>query len=259
LLPCPLVATFHLPTNRDLVKARFEQFQKHLLGGIDAAIVVARNQLPDFQRWLGTERVIYIPHGIDTQRFCPGAGRLEQDVVRLVTVGDHMRDWEALHRIIDECRNLKCPVEFDVVVGERYFPHFSGCSNVRLHSGVPEEQLIHLYRAADALLIPVTDATANNAVLEAMACGTPVISTSVGGIPDYLDETAGWLFPKGEVEAIVRLIKRFCDDRKVASSLRPGARVKSQGFDWQRIRKQVFSVYETVINRSKVGGRKSGK
>ena len=106
LLGCPLIATFHLPTTRDVVKMRFEQLQKNLLGGIDAAVVVSKSQLPDFQRWLGPERVVYIPHGIDTQRFCPDGRRLHRDVVRLVIVGDHMRDLEAMHRIADECREI---------------------------------------------------------------------------------------------------------------------------------------------------------
>jgi glycosyltransferase involved in cell wall biosynthesis len=248
LLPCPLVATFHLPTYRDIVKARFERLQKHLMTRIDAAIVVARSQLPDFQRWLGSDRVIYIPHGIDTKRFCPADRNLNSPTLRLVTVGDHMRDWDALHRIIDECWTLRLPVEFDVVVHERVFPFFTGCRNVRLHTNVPEEQLISLYRAADALLLPIEDATANNAVLESMACGTPVISTAVGGIPDYVDETAGWLFRKGEQEQIVNLIKCFCNDRNLILSRRLGARAKSLEFDWQRICVQVNSVYEALCN-----------
>jgi len=246
LLRCPLVATFHLPTDRDSVKTRFEQHHKHLLGGIDAAIVVARNQLPDFQRWLGEERVIYIPHGIDTQRFCPEEGELNRDVVRLVSVGEHMRDLEALHRIIDECRFLKLPVQFDVVIPKELYQYFIACANVRFHTGITENQLINLYRKADALLLPIIDATANNAVLESMACGTPVISTAVGGIPDYVDETAGWLFPKGEVDDIVRLIKAGCDDREVFLSRRAGARTKSLEFDWQQIKKQLLQLYEAV-------------
>jgi glycosyltransferase involved in cell wall biosynthesis len=248
LLPCPLVATFHLPANRDSVKARFEQHHKHILGGIDAAIVVARNQLPDFQRWLGPERVVYIPHGIDTQRFCPEKGELNRDVIRLVSVGEHMRDLEALHRIMDECRNLKLPVEFNVVISEKCYPFFSGCSNVRFHTDITENQLINLYRKADALLLPILDATANNAVLESMACGTPVISTAIGGIPDYVDETAGWLFPKGEVDGIVGLIKAGCDNREVFLSRRAGARAKSFEFDWQQIKKQMLLLYEAVRN-----------
>ena len=69
LLPCPLVATFHLPGRR--VRTRFEMQQNSLLGGIDLAVVVSTSQLLDFRQWLDPSRVVYIPHGIDTDRFQP--------------------------------------------------------------------------------------------------------------------------------------------------------------------------------------------
>ena len=68
LLRCPLVATFHLPATR--VVRRFEHFQPNEIKGIDAAIVLARAEIIEFQRWFGT-RVVYIPHGIDTMVFRP--------------------------------------------------------------------------------------------------------------------------------------------------------------------------------------------
>jgi glycosyltransferase involved in cell wall biosynthesis len=244
MLPCPLVATFHLPASR--ARARFEHDQKHLIGGMDAAILVARCQLEEYKKWFGPDRVFYVPHGIDTHRFSPGERKGERSKVRLITVGDHMRDWNVLHRIADECRILNLPVEFDVVVRKIFFPYFTGCPNVRLHASISEEELLALYRNADALLLPLIDATANNALLESMACGTPAISTFVGGIPDYVDDSAGWLFRKGEVDSILDLIKHFCHHREALQLKRAAARIKSEEFDWQEIHKQIASVYVAV-------------
>jgi glycosyltransferase involved in cell wall biosynthesis len=255
LLRCPLIATFHVLTTREIVKTRFERVQKHLIKGIDLAIVVARSQLADFQRWLGPGRVVYIPHGIDTKRFCPGRRANNAQAVRLVVVGETLRDFDAIHRIIDGCWNMRLPVEFDVVVREKCFPYFAGCTNVRLHAGISEEELITLYRTADALLLPVLDATANNAVLESMACGTPVISSRVGGIPDYVDETAGWLFPKHDVKEIVALIESGCNNREVFTSRRWGARAKSLEFDWGQITEQLCGVYDLVLKGLPVDAR----
>jgi glycosyltransferase involved in cell wall biosynthesis len=184
LLSCPLIATFHLPPYR--VRERFEKTQKHLLPGIDLAVVVARNQLQAFEEWLGADRVIYIPHGIDTDRFCPGERQPGRQGVRLVTVGHHMRDWKALDEIIDQCRARNLAVRFDVVALEHGVSASADRTNVHFHRRILEEHLIQLYREADALLIPVYEGTANNAALEALACGTPVISNAVGGIPDML-------------------------------------------------------------------------
>jgi glycosyltransferase involved in cell wall biosynthesis len=244
LLPSPLVASFHLPTVR--VAHRFERLHKHLLAGIDAAIVVSRCQLKDFRSWLGWDRVVYVPHGIDTRRFCPGDHEPQRGQVRLIVVGDHMRDWEASHRIIDECNARKLPVQIDAVLRKQRSEVFTGCANLRLHTGISEDELIRLYRQADALLVPVVDSTANNSVLESLACGTPVISNSVGGIPDYVDDTSGWLFGKGEILGIVELIDQLCNNPEVAWSRRESARLKSLEFSWDRVAEQVVAIYEAV-------------
>ena len=248
-LPCPLVATFHLPGQR--VKDRFDFFHKDLLNGINAAVVVSRCQLPDFRRWLGPERVVYVPHGIDTQRFTPGANLPRQPEVRLLTVGEHMRDFKALRRIMDECDARGLPVQFNLVLPRQHRPFFTECRNARLQTDIGEPELIRRYQEADALLLPVVDATANNSVLESLACGTPVITNAVGGMSDYVNDRCGWLFDLGNVAGIVELIAEMCRHREIAASRREAARRQSLEFDWTCVARQMRTVYTTVIAMGK--------
>jgi glycosyltransferase involved in cell wall biosynthesis len=243
-LPCPLMITFHLPGKRGI--DRFEFLRRHLVSGMDVAVVVARCQIQDYQRGLGSDRVFYIPHGIDTQCFAPGGSTRQRPGVRLVTVGQFLRDFRALRAIIDECNVRKLPVQFDLVMDRGFWPAFTECPNVRLHTKIEETELIRMYREADALLMPLADATANNAVLEALACGTPVISNKVGGIADYVDDDCSWLFEKGEVGGMVNLIDAICGDREIASSRRAAGRRKSLDFDWSRIADQMRELYRVV-------------
>jgi glycosyltransferase involved in cell wall biosynthesis len=273
LLSCPLLATFHL--SPDTVRERFEETQKRLVSGIDVAVVVARSQLQAFGNWLGADRVIYVPHGIDTDLFCPGERLPRSKCVRLLTVGYHMRDWRSLDEIIDQCRAHEFAVRFDIVSAvlpwqinattshatksgipsssEHGLSNSSYLPNVHFHGRIPEEHLIRLYREADALLLPVHDATANNSILEALACGTPVISTMVGGIPDYVDNTCGWLFEKGEVARIVKLIGDICTEPEIASSRRSAARSKALRFSWTRVAAKMRIVYEAAAHHRCLG------
>ena len=186
--------------------------------------------MEDFGNWLGPDRVIYVPHGIDTDQFCPRDRLPHRESVRLITVGQHMRDWKAIDEIIDRCRALKLAVRFDIVTREHGLSTSAKFPNVHLHTRISEDLLIQLYRDADALLLPVCDATANNSALEGLACGTPVISTMVGGIPDYIDNNCGWLFEKGEVARIVELIGEICNKPEVASSRRTASPSQSTSF-----------------------------
>src|SRR5262249_47698249 len=151
--------------------------------------------------------------------------------LRLLIVGEHMRDWDVAHRVIDKAANNNLGITFDVVTRPDVFPYFTGCSNVSLHANVSEARLIELYQAADALFLPLKDATANNSLLEGLACGTPVIATDVGGIPDYLSEDSGWLIPKGDVSAAFEIVSRLSASPEQARSRRSGARSQALCFD----------------------------
>ena len=86
------------------------------------------------------------------------------------------------------------------------------------------------------------------AVVFTLGCGTPVISTMVGGIPDYVDSTCGWLFEKGEVNGIVDLIGEICNQPEIASSRREAVRTKALGFSWKRVAEKMRTVYENVAH-----------
>lgn len=244
LLRCPLIATFHQPAEQ--LNRGFEYFQSERIKGIDAAIVVSRNEITRFEHWFGKNKVVYIPHGIDTTQFRPDDRKSNHNKLRLLIVGHWLRDWEVMHRVIDEASISHLDIQFDVVTPPEFFPYFTGCSNVTLHSGMPEPKLIELYQQADALFLPLKDATANNAVLEALACGLPVIATNVGGIPDYVTSDCGWLIPKGDIQSPIKLIKQLCVDKDIARSRREKARAQALKFDWQRIAELLSVVYSAV-------------
>jgi len=245
LLPGRLVATFHLPA--EAARDRFERAQKDLLARLDGAIVIASSQLADYARWLGPEKVTVIPHGIDTAVFQPAPGE-RGATARFVFVGMAMRDFETAHRVVDLCARNGLDAEFDVVLPKASNPLFIGCDNVRLHSDIGESQLIALYHGADALFLPLLAATANNAVLESLACGTPVISTAVGGVFDYVDATCGWLLPPRDPAAAYACIEAIVRDRDLASSKRRAARVKAERFSWQRVAAEVTAAYDRLIS-----------
>jgi glycosyltransferase involved in cell wall biosynthesis len=149
---------------------------------------------------------------------------------------------------MDRCARENIDVEFDAVIPWNYVSYFTGCTNVRMHINIAEADLMKMYQRADALFLPVTGATANNSVLESLACGTPVISTDIGGISDYVDSGCGWLFPAGDVDSTFGLINSLAKNRDPATSLRPGARTRAEKFSWNRVAAQVTAGYQRVAS-----------
>lgn len=78
--------------------------------------------------------------------------------------------------------------------------------NILLAGSRPHDELADWMRAADLLCLPSHNEGVPNVVLEAMACGLPVVATRVGGIPEVLPEHAGIMVPPRDPAALARAL-----------------------------------------------------
>jgi glycosyltransferase involved in cell wall biosynthesis len=82
-----------------------------------------------------------------------------------------------------------------------------------------------LYAAADLLLLPSISEGFPSVVGESMACGTPVLGSNVGGIPELVREgETGWLVPPGDDAALLAAMQRALLDPGACTRMRPAAR-----------------------------------
>jgi glycosyltransferase involved in cell wall biosynthesis len=115
---------------------------------------------------------------------------------------------------------------------------------------VPADDLPALYAVADAFVMPSLEEGFGMTVVEAMAAGTPVVGTRVGGIPALVDDgETGELVPSGDASALAAGIERLLDrlDASGAEPMARAARRRADDYAWDRIGAQFESVYEEVV------------
>jgi colanic acid/amylovoran biosynthesis glycosyltransferase len=78
---------------------------------------------------------------------------------------------------------------------------------VKLHGWVANKEVLALIKSSRALLLPSYAEGLPVVIMEALALGRPVISTTIAGIPELVDESCGWLFPPGDQKALVAAIR----------------------------------------------------
>ena len=128
---------------------------------------------------------------------------------------------------------------------------------------VPREKLLEYYLSAGLFVLPsiVNDKGETEGLgvvlLEAMACGVPVVGSAVGGIPDIIkDEKTGLLARPKEPDSLAEKITRIFSEsslrRKIVEN---GYKLVEENFSWDRISETFIGIYREVLNQS---GRGAG-
>lgn len=114
---------------------------------------------------------------------------------------------------------------------------------VHLVGAMPQEALKTLYSAADVLILASEREGWPNVLLEAMACGTPVVATNVGGIPEIVTEpVAGRIAATRTPEAIADAVNELL----AAPTNRDDVRTYAKRYDWEETISKQVALYEEM-------------
>jgi len=119
--------------------------------------------------------------------------------------------------------------------------------NVKFLGHVNQGQLVDLYNIADVSTVPSRTEPFGLVAIEALACGTPVVGTNQGGLPDFLTKEVGTLVPVEDdlalADAIVAEIQNKNKDERALTA----ADYALKNFSWKRSIGVVESMYEKLI------------
>jgi glycosyltransferase involved in cell wall biosynthesis len=147
--------------------------------------------------------------GIDLARFTP-ATREPRDRLRVLFVGGRF-EAKGGYDLLEALRpRLGKDVELDIVSPDNV-PETEG---VRVHQlSAADDRLVQLHQQADVFCLPTYGDSNPWVILEAMGCGTPVISTSIGAIPELIGGgDAGLIVAPGDRKALATALNELLDD-----------------------------------------------
>ena len=189
-------------------------------------------------------RVIY--GGVDASKFSPGFGDKIQRIVHVGRVLPH----KGIHHLLDV---LPEGVGLDII-GRPYdqdyyrkLQELSRGKDVAFYMDCSDDDMINYYRKAFATVLPATADSGFTTVLESFACGTPVIATRIGSLPELIrDGVTGFLVPPHDPFAIREKIEILRTNPDLAKAM--GSKAREEVLDrfvWDTVVDRCFEAYSS--------------
>ena len=214
-----------------------------------------------------------VQKGVDVERFCPDGPSLREALQlngRRVVIGvSRLVPIKNVRLLIEAVAIVRArvPDTHLLIVGDgseaaalrARAAALDLADAVTFAGSVPQRDTPAFYRAADVFALSSDFDNSPNAVLEAMACGLPVVATDVGGVRDFVPERAGGvLVPPGDAPGLARALERYLVQPDAARAAGGHNRLKaSSEFSWRASALQLIEVYRRVIDARRGGERAS--
>ncbi len=267
----PFLATIHHPISRDrkldiaaaplrkqITTRRWYAFVRmqafvarrirRILGVSTAS---AADTVADFG--LRDDQMTVVPLGVDTDLFSPSERRVPG---RIVVVASADSPLKGLSHFLDAAAKLSTDREIHVELVSNLDPegpahqrihHGDLAGVVTVHSGISDEEMAELISSAEVMAIPSLYEGFSLPAVEAMACGTPLVASAAGALPEVVGD-AGVLVEPGDVEDLVTHIGRLLDDPAERARLGGVARRRAlDRFSWIAVARATTQAYEEVI------------
>lgn len=217
-----------------------------------ASVIVISQALAQAATQLGRSPDAIIPLGVDTRHFHPVDTTHRDNYI--VYVGTLIKR-KAPHHLIDAMAQLKAkhPRLRLVIVGagpernalENQVAMLSLTEQVTFAGAQGPDRVKQWVQRAKLLVLPSTEEGLGVVLLEALACGTPIVASQVGGIPDVVTPEVGLLTPPGDVPALAHAINTLLSDHSRWLQMSRQARQRAETrYDWRRIATQLIDVYQ---------------
>ena len=241
---------------------------RYSVGGMklaDCIIAVSSNTKKDVISMLNTssDKVTTIPNGVDAQFRVIKSDRIwkqkhqhttSSEEICLLNVGStHQRkNIFTILKVLETLIQKGLPVRLWKVGSNFTAEQQAYICDRQLESqitcfGYPDrETLIELYNAADLLLAPSLYEGFGLTILEAMACGTPVVTSNVSSVPEVVGNAAISLDPL-DIEAITESILQLQNNNNYRQDLVQKGLARAKQFTWKQTAENTASVYEQLL------------
>jgi glycosyltransferase involved in cell wall biosynthesis len=249
---------YRRPASEEIFLPLTSKLHRATVGRCDRLIAITSRMRELYTKIIGEERIRVIPFAVDTDLFKPSLTDSGNDGFEVLYAGSlyTLKGVDYLIRAMADVdgHGLKARL---TIVGEGQQKkdlmalarklHIS--KNVMFEGFVPYADMPKYYKQCDVFCFPTLGEPFGEAVIEAMACGKPVIATNIGGPSEIIqDQVDGILVPPFSPGAIAQQIIRLIEDQKETRRLGERARETAVNrFSWDTVAEKYHQLYSELL------------
>ncbi|GAC1321697.1 MAG: glycosyltransferase family 4 protein [Acidimicrobiales bacterium] len=274
----PLIATLHHPitVDRDLELADttspwrritlrrwygFLRMQARVASQVPRIVTVSKSSARDIEIQMGVpaDRMHVVPVGVDHERFRPIAG-IERRTDLIMTTASSDVPLKGLVPLLEALAKVRTERAVAlVVIGKKkqgskipaVLERLGLEGAVRFVSGIDDEGLVRLYNEVALAVVPSLYEGFSLPAIEAMACGTPLLATTGGALPEVVgtDGTTGMLVPPGDPAALADALLLLLGDDGLRARLGAAGRARVlDRFTWRKTAEGTAEEYRALLD-----------
>jgi glycosyltransferase involved in cell wall biosynthesis len=234
---------------------------------VDAVVTVSEHAANDLRHYLGVPsfRLFVVPNGV-SPAFHPRpsasvqrvTARYDLDGPYVLSVAAHQAR-KNVGRVVEAFAQIRAcqpdlllalagPTLWGFPEHRERIARLGLTKAVRVLGYVPDDDLPALYSGASAFAFPSLYEGFGLPVLEAMACGTPVVCSNASSLPEVAGDAAITVDPT-DVSGLASALVSVVGDTVLAGRLRERGLARATAFTWQQAAQTLSNVYEEVIDR----------
>ena len=201
------------------------------------------------------DRLEMVWNGLDTDLYSPDPA-LPRSESEILCVGRASDPNKGIKTLIAALAKLEPPVRLTLVDAgstgndARKWARSLGCSDrLDVTGRIPNQDLVNLYRRAALVVVPSRYEGFGLPAVEAMACGTPVVATSVGALPEVMRVgSGGLLVPRDDPDALAKAVATLLEQPEMRREMGARARPRVEAtFSWRRVAERTARIYQEVV------------
>lgn len=257
--PIPLVATVHGSDIFQIKRYRILAIATaEILRRCDLVISVSKALAEEVVK-LGVPQNIVrvIPNGVDIQKFSPLSPDQRENMILYV---GSLIERKGVYFLINALPKvfISLPEYKLVIIGDgpqrnllkNEIKRLGIESNVIFLGFQSHETVKNMMKKSKLLVLPSLEEAQGVVLLEAMACGTPVVATRVGGIPEIVTPDVGILVPPADSYALSDAILSALLNYKKWQNMSRNARIRIENsYNWNIISEDILSIYGELVDR----------